>query len=249
MIELYSRTELYYLGGNWIFCVAFLHLFFAGYNGTSAQLDGQNNFNAGGGSYAVCSVPCILLLIASALCRTFTFYLSVEHILFILSTSYCKQAISNRCGLPFSLFICWSIQGFQTDNGSLLYYLPGYDPYPAGSFMGADGQQPYYSSPGYLQHSVPYGSEAMPCYSWNSAYVGDVTNGTNGYSGKSKSSLGSNASMKSNGFNSTKPTGALASKFSALPLDSKSQKTAAYSNIYKSNVESQPIKTSSKVRV
>lgn len=115
--------------------------------------------------------------------------------------------------------------------------------------MGADGQQPYYSSPGYLQHSVPYGSEVMPCYSWNSAYVGDVTNGTNGYSGKSKSSLGSNASMKSNGFNSTKPTGALASKFSALPLDSKSQKTAAYSNIYKSNVESQPIKTSSKVRV
>ncbi|KAG5548628.1 hypothetical protein RHGRI_014096 [Rhododendron griersonianum] len=163
--------------------------YYPGYNGTSAQLDGQNNFNAGGGSYA----------------------------------------------------------GFQTDNGSLLYYLPGYDPYPAGSFMGADGQQPYYSSPGYLQHSVPYGSEAMPCYSWNSAYVGDVTNGTNGYSGKSKSSLGSNASMKSNGFNSTKPTGALASKFSALPLDSKSQKTAAYSNIYKSNVESQPIKTSSKL--
>lgn len=113
--------------------------------------------------------------------------------------------------------------------------------------MGADGQQPYYSSPGYLQHSVPYGSEAMPCYSWDSAYAGAVTNGTNGYSGKSKSSFGSNASMKS--FNSTKPTGALASKFSALPLDSKSKKTAAYSNIYKSNGESQPIKTSSKVRV
>lgn len=139
-----------------------------------------------------------------------------------------------------------SYTGFQTDNGSLLYYLPGYDTYPAGPFMGADGQQPYYSSPGYLQHSVPYGSEAMPCYSWDSAYVGDGINGTNGYSGKSKSSFGSNASMKSNGFNSTKPTG-VTSKFSTLPLDSKSRKSAAYSNIYKSNLETQPSRTSSKL--
>ncbi|KAH7846561.1 hypothetical protein Vadar_015446 [Vaccinium darrowii] len=92
--------------------------------------------------------------------------------------------------------------------------------------MGLDGQQLYYYSPSYLQHSIPYGSEAMPCYSWDSAYVGDGINGTHGYSRNSKSS-GSNASMKSNGINANKPTG-VTNKFSTLPLDSKSRKSVNY---------------------
>ncbi|KAI8023384.1 YTH domain-containing protein ECT2 [Camellia lanceoleosa] len=140
-----------------------------------------------------------------------------------------------------------SYTGFQTDNGSLLYYLPGYDPYATGSFMGMDGQQPYYSSPGYLQQPVSYGSEAMPCYSWDSAYVGDVANGTTGFPGKSKSAFGSNASMKSNSYNSVKSGAALASKFSTLPLDSRSRKSAASSNISKSIIESQPLRTLGKL--
>ncbi|XP_076906770.1 YTH domain-containing protein ECT3-like [Bidens hawaiensis] len=37
--------------------------------------------------------------------------------------------------------------GHYTDNnGSLLYYMPSYNPYAAGTFMGVDGQQPYFSS-------------------------------------------------------------------------------------------------------
>ncbi|KAE8723894.1 Yth domain-containing protein [Hibiscus syriacus] len=72
--------------------------------------------------------------------------------------------------------------GVQSENGSLVYYLPGYNPYATGALMGVDGQclgqQPYYSS-GYYQPPVSYGAEALPC----------------------------SAFSKSNGFNSTKSNG------------------------------------------
>ncbi|PSS00290.1 YTH domain-containing family protein like [Actinidia chinensis var. chinensis] len=137
---------------------------------------------------------------------------------------------------------------FKAGDGSVLYYMPGYDPFATGPFMGVDGQQPYYSSPGYLQHPVSYGSEAMPCYTWNSACVGDVANGTAGFPGKLKSAHGSNTLTKSNGFNSIKSSGTPASKFSTLPSDSKSRMSAASTNVSKSILESQPFKTGGKSR-
>ncbi|KAK8699861.1 hypothetical protein V6N13_018271 [Hibiscus sabdariffa] len=99
--------------------------------------------------------------------------------------------------------------GLQSENGSLVYYLPSYNPYATGALMGVDGQclgqQPYYSS-GYYQPQVSYGSEAMPCYTWDSTYAVDVSNGNiNGF-GNVKYGSGS-AVAKSNGFNSTKSNG------------------------------------------
>ncbi|OMO75140.1 hypothetical protein CCACVL1_16306 [Corchorus capsularis] len=102
--------------------------------------------------------------------------------------------------------------GSQTglsDNGSLVYYLPGYNPYATGTLMGVDGQsagqQPYFSS-GYYQSPVSYGSEAMPCYTWDSTYAGDVSNGNFDSFGNVKYGSGS-AFAKSNGYNSTKSNG------------------------------------------
>ncbi|XWS55317.1 hypothetical protein CRYUN_Cryun10bG0164600 [Craigia yunnanensis] len=69
--------------------------------------------------------------------------------------------------------------------------------------MGVDGQcvgqQPYFSS-GYFQPPVSYGSEAMPCYSWDSTYAGDVSNGNFDGFGNVKYSSGF-AFARSNGFN------------------------------------------------
>ncbi|KAJ6799302.1 uncharacterized protein M6B38_207390 [Iris pallida] len=91
------------------------------------------------------------------------------------------------------------------DNGSLVYYFPGFQPgynpqtqYMPGAVIGADGQywgqQLYYPdptvsqplvSPGLFPQSIPYGSELYPAYSWDpyTAYAdgiydkgyGDVT--------------------------------------------------------------------------
>ncbi|KAA8545466.1 hypothetical protein F0562_020250 [Nyssa sinensis] len=138
-----------------------------------------------------------------------------------------------------------SFTGIQSDNGSLLYYLPGYNPYGSGAYMGVDGQQPYPSSSGYHQHAVSYGSEALPCYSWDSTYIGDVTNGTTALPGKSKSAMGFNASVKSNNFNSVKTSATLANKFSTVPLDSKLPQSAASSNFSKPIL--QPVKLASKL--
>lgn len=59
------------------------------------------------------------------------------------------------------VFVGLLLQGVQSDNGSLVYYLPGYNPYSTGTLMGVDGQcvgqQPYFSS-GYFQPPVSYGS-------------------------------------------------------------------------------------------
>ena len=97
----------------------------------------------------------------------------------------------------------------QSDNGSMVYYWPSY-PYASGTVVGVDGQsvaqQPYFSSSGYLQHPVSYGLEAMPCYSWDSAYIGDVSNG-NAVFENGKGGSGSTAFAQSNGFNSTKSNG------------------------------------------
>ncbi|KAK8530097.1 hypothetical protein V6N12_060853 [Hibiscus sabdariffa] len=105
--------------------------------------------------------------------------------------------------------------GVQSENGSLVYYLPGYNPYATGALMGADGQclgqQPYYSS-GYYQPPVSYGAEAMPCYTWDSTYAVDISNGS--FDGFRNVKYGSGSAFaKSNSFNSTKSNG-LGSKLS-----------------------------------
>ncbi|KAA8536586.1 hypothetical protein F0562_029064 [Nyssa sinensis] len=142
-----------------------------------------------------------------------------------------------------------SYTGVQSGNGSLMYYLPGYNPGGTGTFMGVDGQQPYLSSSGYLQHPVSYGSETMPHYSWDSTYGGNVANGTTATAipGKSKSALGFKGLVRSNSFNSVKTSGTPATKFSALPLDSKSQHSAASSSFSKPILQSQSLKPVSKL--
>ncbi|XWS67476.1 hypothetical protein CRYUN_Cryun04dG0009700 [Craigia yunnanensis] len=106
--------------------------------------------------------------------------------------------------------------GVQSENGSFVYYSHGYNPYATGTLMGVDGQcvgqQPYFSS-GYFQPPVSYGSEAMPCYSWDSTYAGDISNVNFDGFGNVKYGSGS-AFAKSNGFNSMKSNGLVGTKFS-----------------------------------
>lgn len=96
-----------------------------------------------------------------------------------------------------------------SDNGSVYYYVPSYSPYPSGAIMGVDGQgigqQQYYSSPGYPQQPLSYGSEALSCYSWDPTFNRDVP--TSG-----KSSLSSSGLAKS--FNPTKSNGSMNGEFS-----------------------------------
>ncbi|CAL1352546.1 unnamed protein product [Linum trigynum] len=109
-----------------------------------------------------------------------------------------------------------SIAGMQSDNGSLVYFYPGYDPYSTGAVLGVDGQtvgqQPYYSSTGYLQNPMSYGSEALSYYPWDSTYMGNMPNGNAAY-GNGKYGPGSNGLSKSNGLSTTQPNGNLGGKF------------------------------------
>ncbi|XP_057990280.1 YTH domain-containing protein ECT4-like [Hevea brasiliensis] len=91
-----------------------------------------------------------------------------------------------------------------------------YNPYASGAVVGVDGQsvgqQAYFSSPGYLPHPVFYGSEAMPCYSWDSAYFSDVSNGNTGSQNGKYGSASTFA--KSSVFNSLKSNDNTAGKSS-----------------------------------
>lgn len=77
--------------------------------------------------------------------------------------------------------------------------------------MGVDGQgigqQQYFSSSGFHQPPVSYGSEAMPCYPWDPTLARDVPNGA-------KTGLRSTGLARSNAFNSAKTNGSITSKFS-----------------------------------
>lgn len=111
-----------------------------------------------------------------------------------------------------------SSAGGYPDNASLLYYMPGYNPYAAGSYMGVDGQQPYFAS-----------SDSMP-YSWNSG---------------AKSATGSNG-MKSNDFNSKRIMNAYSGKTPSYPLDTKSRQQST-SSVSKSILQSQHIRSLNKL--
>ena len=126
----------------------------------------------------------------------------------------------------------------------MVYYLSGYNPYASGTLMGVEWQcvsQPPYFSSGYLQQPVPYGTEAVPCYTWDLTYVGDAKNGTNVNFGNVKSGSRPTASAKTNNFPSMKANGTVANKYS-LPFDSKPHQSAAPSNFSKSLFHSQPLK-------
>ncbi|XP_023731267.1 YTH domain-containing protein ECT4 [Lactuca sativa] len=78
---------------------------------------------------------------------------------------------------------------FMDNNGSLLYFMPGYNPYAGQTFLGVDGQNRHFPS-----------SEGMPRYLWNSAY--SDAGYQNSTSWGSKSAMVSNGLMKSNAFSS-----------------------------------------------
>ncbi|CAN4110741.1 unnamed protein product [Withania somnifera] len=128
--------------------------------------------------------------------------------------------------------------GVQSDNGSLLYYMPGYNPYCAG-YMGGDGKQPYLTS-GYLQQPGSYGSDSMSCYSWGSTYCADSTNSAAPKSGNVKSTFGRNGPVKSSGFNSTKTNSSFSSKNSSILFTPKNRPSTAMSNPTKSIHQAQP---------
>ncbi|XP_019173908.1 PREDICTED: uncharacterized protein LOC109169480 isoform X1 [Ipomoea nil] len=134
-------------------------------------------------------------------------------------------------------------QSMASDNGFYLYYLPGYTPYTTG-YIGSDGKQQPYTTSGYLQQPVSYGSDGMPCYSWCFTN-GDLTYGTDSKSRNFKSMAGSNGSVKSNGFNSSKTNNALSNRNSSLPLNHKAQQFAS-SNFSKSSPQTQPLKQSNR---
>lgn len=123
----------------------------------------------------------------------------------------------------------------QSNNGSLLYYVPGYNAYAAGTLVGADGQcvgqQPYYSSSGFIQHPVSYGSEVVPCYSWDSPYGRDAQNGNAGDVGNAK--YGRPAFAKSNSLNSVKGNGSITNKFSKSSYIQPNKPLSKVSKIYK----------------
>ncbi|KAJ4952418.1 hypothetical protein NE237_029250 [Protea cynaroides] len=139
--------------------------------------------------------------------------------------------------------------GMQSDNGSLVYYVPGYNPYISGPLMGVDGQcvgqQHFFTSSGYLQPPVAYGSEAMLPYSWDSTLVGDAPNGyAAGVTGpKANSSTPApTPEVKSKNLKSIKTNDSVDSKGSAVPL-----KFTASSNFSKSAFPNQHFKPFNKV--
>ncbi|XP_035834375.1 YTH domain-containing protein ECT1 isoform X4 [Helianthus annuus] len=117
-----------------------------------------------------------------------------------------------------------SVGSYTDSNGSLLYYMPSYNPYATGTFMGVDGQQPYFSS-----------SDAMSCYAWNS-------NSTSSYG--TKSATGSNG-MKYSDLNS-KRTMNYTGNSPNYPLDMKSRQQSA-SSVPKSVLQSQHIRSLNKL--
>ncbi|KAG6427273.1 hypothetical protein SASPL_111515 [Salvia splendens] len=117
-----------------------------------------------------------------------------------------------------------SYAGIQQDNASLLYYVPGYGPYSTG-FVGVDGKQAYASS----EYPCSYEAEVFPCYTYDSAYVG---NGSSSNKSGSLKSAGTSGSGRSNGFNVAKTHSNLSSKSSALPYNYKTQQPNSSSSVY-----------------
>ncbi|KAL6545712.1 YT521-B-like domain [Orobanche gracilis] len=128
-----------------------------------------------------------------------------------------------------------SYTGIQSDNNSLLYYYPGYSPYQTGT--------------DYLQQPCSYGSDAFPCYSYDSAYSGNVSNvstgGPTARSGSAKPAMmGPSGSGKSNGYNAPKTNSNFSSKVSALPSSSKLHQSSNFSKSIYQNQHLKPLNKS-----
>lgn len=96
----------------------------------------------------------------------------------------------------------------------LVYYIPGYGPYPSG-YMGADGKQAYTSS---------YGSEAFPCYTYDLAsYGGNGSVSATSKPGSTGPMVNPSGNGKSNGFNVAKTNNNFSSRASASNYYSQNQ--------------------------
>ncbi|KAL2477625.1 uncharacterized protein Fot_46639 [Forsythia ovata] len=127
-----------------------------------------------------------------------------------------------------------SYKGIHSDNGSLLYYMPGYGPYTTG-FVDVAGKQPY----------VSYGSDALSCYTYDSTYAGNGSTSSAAKSGTIKSMMGPSGSRKSNASDSTKSNQDISSKTSSLGWNQKVRQPA--SNFSKSIHPTQPLKPLNKL--
>ncbi|CAA2998540.1 uncharacterized protein LOC111410731 isoform X2 [Olea europaea var. sylvestris] len=111
-----------------------------------------------------------------------------------------------------------SYKGIQSVNSSLLYYMPGYG---------------------------PYGSDAFPCYTYDSNYAGNGSSGPAAKSGTIKSMMGPSGSGKSIAFNSTKSNNNISSKASSLNWNPREQQPA--SNFSNSIRPTQPLEPLNKL--
>lgn len=114
--------------------------------------------------------------------------------------------------------------GVQTEDSSLLHYMPGYNTYAPGHVMAVDtqylGQQPNFSSAGQLPQTISYGTESMPAYSWNSKQgVGDSQTGLKIPGDLKQRSFARRAAAPSS-LNSIKERVTGNVKTSAMPLES-----------------------------
>ncbi|XP_073270195.1 uncharacterized protein [Primulina huaijiensis] len=146
-------------------------------------------------------------------------------------TQSADKGYFNAAGSPYT--------GIQSDNNtSLLYYVPGYSPYPTG-YVGADGKQAFTSSE-YLRQPIPYGSEAFSSYTYDSTYTGNGLSGTAARSANMKSLMTPSGSGKSNGFSAMKTNNNYSGKTSPLHFNSKFQQQSA-SKFSKSMYQNNPI--------
>ncbi|KAK1310469.1 hypothetical protein QJS10_CPA08g01245 [Acorus calamus] len=129
----------------------------------------------------------------------------------------------------------------QSDNNGYVYYVPGYSPYSPANPMGVegqyDGQQQYFTSSGYLQPTVSYGSESLPLNYWDATHMPSEVHRD---SRPSVSALNPAASLKPKSLNSVNPNGSVNPGVSALPFDSKGRITAS------PKVTDQPIRSLNK---
>lgn len=134
-----------------------------------------------------------------------------------------------------------SSMGVQTNHGSIAYYMPGYNPYGAGTFVGADGHcvsQPYYTP-------VTYGAEALPCYAWDYNYGGDPSTGSNAASANVKSNPSPATVVRSNGIKPSKLYSSM-SKLSSMSSNAKSRASVAAPNVPQPKFDAQPNKSLNK---
>ncbi|XP_021756661.1 YTH domain-containing family protein 2-like isoform X1 [Chenopodium quinoa] len=141
-------------------------------------------------------------------------------------------------GRDHSSMHSFAMQGVQTNHSSIAYYMPGYNPYAAGTFVGADGHcvsQPFYTP------VSTYGAEVPPCYAWDLNYLGDPSTGSNAAPGNVKSNPSPANVARSNGIKPSKLYGSLG-KHSSTPVNSKSRPSVAAPNVSQPKFDTEPTK-------